>query len=110
MDFLFFFFEHFFGHSANNARLVRHFFQRGGQGNHDFDVRLAAFLGHGYCGLEDSARLHFSDLRIGNAQPATTMSQHGIELVQVFHAAEQVGENLLQIAGSFGSELPIFFD
>ena len=60
------------------------------QRNHDFRNDLDALLRHLHGGFENRARLHLGDLGIGDAQTAAAMAQHRIELVQLFHAMQQL--------------------
>ena len=46
--------------------------------------------------LDDGARLHLGDLRIGDSQTAAAQSEHRVRLVQFFHAGEQCAQ-LLQL-------------
>src|SRR5712692_2754204 len=86
--------KNFLRHAAHDRCLVLHLFQRGGQRDHDLGMDLDPFLGYGYRSLEDGARLHLRDLWISDAQPATAVPQHGIELVQLFHAPQQSAQLL----------------
>ena len=81
-----FFLEDFFRHPMNDRCLVRHFIQRGGQRDHYFGIDLDAIFGHGNGRFENGARLHLGNLRISNAEPATAMPEHGVDLVELFDA------------------------
>ncbi len=81
-----FFFEDFFRHPVNDRCLVRHFIQCGCKRDHHFGMDLDAVFGDGNCRFEDGARLHLGNLGIGNSEPATAMSEHGIDLVELLDA------------------------
>ena len=66
--------------------LVFEFLDAADQRNHDFRNHLHALLGHLHDGFENGARLHLGDLGIDDAQAAAAKAQHGVELVQFFHA------------------------
>ena len=83
------FFENFFGHAANDRCLVRHFFQRRDERNHDFGIDLYAIFGDGDGRFKNGARLHLGNFRISDSEPASAMSEHGIELVQLLHARQE---------------------
>src|SRR5580700_7086769 len=83
-----FFFEDLISNPANDCRLVRHFLQSGSQRNHDFGVSLHPIFFDGNRSLENGAGLHLGDLWIGNSQAAAAMAEHGIELVQLLHPAQ----------------------
>ncbi|HEY5000042.1 MAG TPA: hypothetical protein VII36_12890, partial [Usitatibacter sp.] len=42
------------------------------------------------CRVEDSARLHFGDLRIGDPEPAPAMAKHGIRLAQIIDDSREL--------------------
>ena len=81
--------EHLFRDADDNFLLVARFLERAHQRNHDLGIDFHPVLGHGAGRLEDGARLHFRDLGIGDAQAAAAMAQHGVELVQLFHAPQE---------------------
>ena len=91
-------FEYFVRHSPHDRRLVRHFFHRGDQRNHDFGKHFHTFFSDLDCRFENGARLHLGNFRIGDAEPAAAMPEHGIELVQLLHSRQQRGQKLFQIA------------
>src|SRR6266852_9242830 len=77
--------KYFFGGPVNDLLLMFHLFRTTDQRDHHFWEDFNALLGHGHGGLKDGARLHFRDLRIGDAEAAPAMSQHGIEFMQLFY-------------------------
>ena len=97
VDFRSLFFEYVVGHPPHNRCLVRHFFHRGNQGNHDLGEHLHALLCDIDGGFKNSACLHLRDLRIRDAEPTSAMSEHGIELVQLLYPGQQRGQEHLQI-------------
>ena len=90
--------EHFFRNAVHDLGLVRHLFERGGQRDHDFREHLDALFRHDDSRFENGARLHLGNLRIGDAETAAAVSEHGVELVQLLDAGEQRRQKLLQIA------------
>src|ERR1019366_5224851 len=99
--------EDFFGHGDHNLLLVVEFLDAADQRDHDFGDDLHALLGHLDGSFEDGARLHFGDLGIGDAETAAAVAQHGVELMEFFHALEQVGDDGLEIL-DLGAELDVF--
>src|SRR5262245_19782443 len=61
---------------------------------------LDSLLGAIDSGLEDRAGLHLGDFRISDAETAASMSEHRVELVQLFDAGEQLGQSALEIANA----------
>src|SRR5437868_3424722 len=106
----FLFRENFFGNAIDDRGLVRHLFQGGGKRNHDLGEYFHAVFRDCYRGLENRTRLHFGDLGIGDTETATTVSQHGVELVQFFHAAQQSGDDFLQVTNALSAEPAISLD
>ena len=90
--------ENFVGDSIDDLLLVVELLHAADQRDHDFGNDLDALLGNLHDGFEDGARLHLGDLGIGDTQTAAAMSEHRVELVQLFHAMQQFGQLLLQIA------------
>ena len=82
------FLEDLRGHAVHNGPLVSHLFERPNQGNHHLRQHLHALAAYVHGGLENGLGLNLRNFRIGNAQPASAISQHGIELMQLFHAAQ----------------------
>ena len=62
------------------------FFPVDGQRMHDLGQDLDPFFPAFDRGLDDRGHLHVEDLRVGDAQPASAMAQHGVGLVQLFAA------------------------
>ena len=89
--------EHLFGHALHNSFLVGHFLGPAYQRNHHLRMNLYALVRHRDRRLKNRASLHFRDFRIGDAQPAPAMPQHGIKFVQLLHARQQLA-SLLQAA------------
>ena len=89
--------EHFVGDVDHDLLLILEFLDAADQRNHDFRNNFHALLGHLHGGFEDGARLHFGDFGIDDAQTAAAEAQHGVELMQLFHALQQLGQHLLQI-------------
>ena len=69
--------------------LVAHLLDGADERNHDFEVRIAALVLDRNRGFEDGARLHLGDLGEGDAEAAATQAEHGVHLVQFFHASQQ---------------------
>ncbi len=62
-------------------------------GNGDHDLRIDLFLGFekiGRC-LKNGANLHLGNFRISNTQTNTAMTHHGVELMELFAAFDNVG-------------------
>src|SRR5229473_4595513 len=72
-------------------------------------MRLHAFLLRINGRLKNGARLHLRDLWVGDAEPASTMAEHGVELVQLLNPAQQGRQDLLEIGTSFCTEVSISF-
>src|SRR5215469_8389970 len=102
--------ENFLGHTVYDLRLVLHFFQRGRKRDHDFGEHLPASFGDRHRRLEDGARLHLGDLRIGDAEPAAAMAEHGIELVQLLDAREQRWQDFFQVADALDAVVVVLLD
>jgi hypothetical protein len=58
--------------------------------NHDLGPDFLALLLHFGHGFKDRPRLYLGNLGINNAEPATAMAKHRIELVQLIDAARDV--------------------
>ena len=99
-------FEYFRGDPHHDLLLVLQFLDAADQRNHDLRNHLDTLLGYPDGGFEDGARLHLRDLRIGDAQAAAAMAQHGVELMQFFHPLEQFPEHRLEVL-HFGAELGV---
>ena len=93
---------HSFGHGVDARLDVVEFGLGRNQWNHDF--RFNRFSG-GFldlrCGLEDRARLHLGDFRIGNCQTATAEAEHRIELVQLARTVRQLARVFAHGLGDF---------
>src|ERR1035437_101559 len=98
--------EHFLGHRHHDLLLILEFLDAADQRDHDFGNHLHALLGHLHDGFEDGARLHFGNLGIGDAETAAAMAQHGVELVELFHPLEQLGDDGLEVL-DLGAELHV---
>ena len=68
--------------------LIFEFFDAADQRDHHFRDHLHALLRHLHGRFEDGASLHLGDLGIGDAEAAAAMTQHRVELVQLFHSME----------------------
>ena len=100
-------FEYFLGHAPHDSRLVRHFFHHSNQRNHDLGQHLDALLRAVDSCFENGASLHLGDFGIRNAETTAAVSEHGVELVQLFHASEKRGQELLQIADALRAVIGI---
>ncbi len=80
--------ENFLGHAIDDFLLVFQFLDAADQRDHDFRNHLHALLRHLHGGFEDGAGLHLGDLGISDAETAAAVAEHGVELVQLFHAVE----------------------
>ncbi len=95
--------DHLGGHAVDDLHLEFEFLGEPNQRDHDLGTDFDAFLLHLGGGLEDGASLHLGDFRIGDAEAAATVAEHGVELVQVVHAlgdlvgadAEFLGQGVL---------------
>src|SRR5579862_5892206 len=76
-----FFFHHLLGDAVDDFDLEVELLFEADERDHDFGMNLnAGFLNVGGS-LEDSARLHFGDFGINDAEAAATEAQHGIEFM-----------------------------
>ncbi len=98
--------QNLFRHTYHDLLLVHELLDAADQRDHDFGNHLHALPGHQYHGFENGAGLHLRDLGIGDAQAAAAVAQHGVELVQLFHALQQRGKNRLEVF-HFGAKLLI---
>ena len=62
----------------NDLLLVGQFAHVSDQRDHDFGLGA----GNGVCGLDYCASLHFGDFGVVDTEPATAVSEHGVELVE----------------------------
>ncbi len=81
--------EDFVGHAANDGGLVAHLLDGADERDHDLGMRIAALSLDRDRGLDDGARLHLGDLRERDAEAASAQPEHGVLLVQLFHASQQ---------------------
>ncbi len=81
--------EDLVGHAANDGRLVAHLLDGADERDHDLGMRIAALGLDCDRGLDDGARLHLGDLRERDAEAASAQPEHGVQLVQLFHASQQ---------------------
>ena len=80
------------GGAVGQFAQIFHLQPEGDQRVHDLgDGGLGRGLFHLQRRLEDGADLHLIDFRIGDAQPATPVAEHGIGLVQFLRPALQLG-------------------
>ena len=89
MDFFAFLAENFLRHAPHDGCLVLHFLHGCDERNHDLCVGLDSLLLYRNRRFEDGAGLHLGNFRVGDAQSAASMSEHGVELVQLFDPAKQ---------------------
>ena len=82
--------EDLLGDAADDVALVLHLLDAAGQRNHDLRIHVDALLLDIDGGLQNGARLHLGDLRIGDSQAAAAMAEHGVDFVQLFHACSSV--------------------
>ena len=64
----------------------------------DFGNHLDSLLRDQNCRFNNGAGLHFRDFRIGDLKTVAAMAQHRVELVQLFHAMQQLRQTLLEFA------------
>ena len=57
--------------------------------NHDLRLHLPSLLLDVAGSLKNGAALHFGNLRIDDAKPASPVAEHRIELVELLHAIQQ---------------------
>ncbi len=102
--------EHLLSGGQDDALLLLQLVEDAYERNHDLGMGIQAFLLQLAGGAQDGAGLHGRDLGEGDAQTATTVTQHGVVLAQAGNAllddlhvnAHLVGNNLLagQIVGN----------
>ena len=73
------------GSIADDLFLHTHFCKGSGERNHDLGKRFDATGFEVECSFDDGTRLHLGDFGIGIAQAAAPVSEHGVELVKLFH-------------------------
>ena len=88
--------QHLLGRLEHDLLLAPQLLHVADERDHDLGLDRDALLRHLQRGLEDGARLHARDLRIGDAEAAAAVAEHGVELVQLLDRAQQ----LLQLARS----------
>ena len=81
--------HHVGGDPVDDGLLIAQLFHVADERNHDLRYHLHAFLGEVAGGLDDGARLHLGDLRIGDAEADATVAEHRVELVQLFDPPQQ---------------------
>src|SRR5579884_6466 len=86
-------------HAADDVDLQPELARESHQGNHDFRAHLDPLPLHLRGSLEDRARLHLGNFRINNPQPATTVTEHWVKLVEVAHAPGNFLHGQSQLAG-----------
>ena len=93
--------QHLLGRLEHDLLLPPQLLDVADQRDHDLGLDRDALLRHLQRGLEDGARLHARDLGIGDAQPAAAVAEHGVELVQLLHRAQQLLETLRDLRAWF---------
>ena len=97
----FLFLHHLLRNIMHDCDLKVEFFLEANQRNHHFGFYLDAFFGNISSSFKDRACLHLGDFRIRNAETATAMSEHWIELMQRIHTCL----NLLHTDAGLGRKI-----
>ncbi len=91
-------FEHLFRHAAARSSVwFAISFSVADSGIMTSGSTFTPFFATSHGRFEDGARLHLGDLRIGDAETAAAMSEHRVELVQLFHPTQQLRQRFLQL-------------
>ena len=98
--------EDFLGDAADDVGLILHLLEGGGERNHDLRNDGDALLLELERGLDDGARLHLGDLRVGDAETAATVAEHGVLLMQFLDAGEDDAQ-LLELGRAGLGELQL---
>ena len=77
-----FFLKHLGGSDIDDVCLVLDFLEGAYERNHDFREYFDTASLNCKSGLNDGTGLHFGDLRIGNAETASAMTEHGVEFLE----------------------------
>ena len=89
--------HHFGSDAAHDRRLILELGGESDERNHHFGRNADFFLHANRRRFEDRARLHFRDFRIGNAEAASAMPEHRVELVQLGDAPLDVLHGNVQL-------------
>ena len=84
------FFHDLGGDAVDDRLLVLELLDEPDQRDHDLGNDLRSFLVQAARGLDDRARLHLGDFRVGDPEADTAMAEHRVELVQLLDAGEQL--------------------
>ena len=79
----------FLGHTDHDLLLIRELLAGSDQRDHDLREHLFAFLRQLDNSLEYGGGLHFDDLWVGDAQPASPVAQHRVEFRKRLDALQQ---------------------
>ena len=94
--------EHFGGDFLDLGAGDFQFLAGADQRDHDFGHRgVAGFLGDGDRAFKDGAGLHFVDFRVGNAEAAAAMAEHGVGFGKFAGTAAHGGEVAADGLGEF---------
>ena len=92
------------GDAIDDRLLIAQLLHEADQRNHDFRDDLQPFLVQPAGRLDDGARLHLGDFRVGDAEPDAAMAEHRVELVELLDALQQLPllvERRAVLAGRF---------
>src|SRR4030095_2862186 len=81
---------HFTGYTPDDVDLKITVARTSHQWNHDFRTDLDSFSLDCGSSFKDRPRLRFGNFRINDDEPAASMTEHGIKLVQLVHATRDV--------------------
>ena len=77
--------HHSLGDAVDNFNLEVEFFLEADERDHDLWLHFDLLLGDVCGGFEDRAGLHLGDLRVGDTEAATTMTQHRIRFMEAVY-------------------------
>ena len=91
----------FISHPVNDLDLELEFARKSNQRNHDFGSNLDAFGLHRGGGFKHRPGLHFGNFGKRNPKPATAMSEHRIEFMQLVHPPRNVFDSYAELVRQF---------
>ena len=91
--------HHFFGDAIDDFHLEIKLALESDKRDHDFWLHLDLLLGDVSSSFKDSACLHLGDLRVGDAEAATAMTKHRVELMERLNAVSDLLDSDAEFLG-----------